>query len=159
MLLADVNSTAYEIVLSLHIIAVVIGFGGVALAGITARVALQHQGAAGGAVAEAGAKLVALAEYAIYLVPILGIGLVSMSGHAFGFGDPWISASFTLYVIALAIALAVIRPAMKRFAVAVADEGQAVEAEKLHKTLSIAGGVVNLIWVVVVFLMVLKPGA
>jgi uncharacterized membrane protein len=158
VLLATVNSTLYKIVFVLHILSVVIGFGGVALAGIYGRVALENIGPVGGAIARTNTKAVTVAEWAIFSVPVWGIFLIILSDEAFTFGQPWVSASFTLYIIGLALALAVLRPGTKKFDQAVADPARGAEAERLGKTLAIVGGVTNVLWIVVIFLMVFKPG-
>jgi uncharacterized membrane protein len=157
VLLAAEGSTGYDIVLALHILAVVMGFGGIALSGIHAKVALENLGPAGGAVAASARKAATVAEIFIFLVPILGIGLVMMSEDFYGFDEPWVSASFVLYLVGLGLGFGVLRPAAKRFEGAVAASN-ADEAKKLYSLQAMVGGIANLIWVVVIFLMVLKPG-
>jgi uncharacterized membrane protein len=158
VLLATVDSSLYKIVFAVHILAAIIGFGGVALNGIYARVALDNQGPTGGAIAGAIMKASDIASYAIYSVPVWGIFLVILSDKVYAFSQPWVSASFTLYIVVVALVLAVIRPAGRKFGEAVADPQRAAEAESLSKTLAIVGGVANLSWVVILFLMVFKPG-
>lgn len=163
MLLATYDSTGYNIVLAIHVLSVVIGFGGVALVGILTRAAVDQAGPVGGGIATATAKLIKVAEYAIFTVPLWGIALVVMSktgnGEAlYGFGTPWVSASFTLYLLALAISLGFLRPATARFTTLTADAGTRTEAAALGRQIAAASGVANLLWIVVLFLMVLKPG-
>jgi len=158
MLLADVGSVPYKIVYVLHIVAVVVGFGGVVLSGIATRTALERKGPEGGAIAAANSRTAAVAAYSLYSVPVWGIFLIILSDDQFTFAQPWVSASFTLFIVGVALMLGVLRPAMKRFDVAVADPAKAEEAEKLGTMLAVAGGVVSLIWVVIVVLMVFKPG-
>lgn len=157
-MLAAISSTGYEIVKTLHVLTAIIGFGTLALQGVAARAALDNKGPAGGLVARTSTKISSIAEVAILLVPVFGIALVFMSGDVYRFEQPWLSASFVLYLIGLGLGLGVIRPAAKRFDAAVGDPAQAEEAERLGKTLAIVSGIANLLWVVVLFLMVLKPG-
>jgi hypothetical protein len=158
VLLATVTSTAYKLVFVLHILSVVIGFGTVALAGIHARVALDNVGPVGGAIARASTKAITVAEWFIFSVPVWGILLIVLSDKVFTFSQAWVSASFLLYLIGLGLALGFLRPGTKKFDVAVGDPARAEEAEKLGKSLAIVGGITNLLWVVVIFLMVFKPG-
>src|SRR4029077_5529090 len=73
MLLATIVSTPYKIVLVLHILAAIIGFGSVLLNGVYASEARKRPGPEGGAIADANYRVsFGIAMYVIYAIPVLG---------------------------------------------------------------------------------------
>ena len=169
-----VDSTAYDIVKVLHLLAVIVGFGTVALNGIRGAQAKKRPGPGGLAIGESGHVVNAVAEYFIYAVPVFGLGLVFMSDDVWSFGQLWVWLSLLLYVVGISVSHAVLIPAEKRMNVlagelvaagpppAGAPAGgpppQVVEMEGLEKKLAAAGTFLNLLVVVLVTLMVFKPG-
>ena len=85
-----ITSTAYRIVLLLHILCAIVGFGTVFLNGIYGAQAKKRPGPGGLAIQEANLFVSHVAEYVIYAVFILGIGLVSMSDDAWKFSQTWV---------------------------------------------------------------------
>ncbi|MHB8340332.1 MAG: DUF2269 family protein [Mycobacteriales bacterium] len=88
------------------------------------------------------------------VVFLLGLGLVRK--HGVGFNQFWLAASMTLFVVALGLI----------FAVVVRDQGKAVtlleagEPAAVHAgRIAAASGAAALMWVVIVFLMVYRPGS
>ena len=79
MLLASINSGAFKFVLLLHLLAVIIGIGGVFLLGLYGREAERLKGTEGQAVSETAVKVGDIAEYFIYAIPVFGIILLFMS--------------------------------------------------------------------------------
>src|SRR3712207_4335303 len=110
------NSGIYKFVLVLHLVAVVVGFGSVMLNGVYAARAKKAGGREGVAIAEANTFVSdRVAELFIYAVPILGILLIFLSEESGGvrqweFDQKWISFSFLLYLIGIALSHAVLRP-------------------------------------------------
>src|SRR4051794_9886967 len=107
MLLAAVNSTAFKLVLFLHLMAAIIGIGGVFLGGLYGRESERRKGVEGKAVAEAAYKVGGVAEYFIYAIPVFGIALLFISttngNHVYWWDQTWVSLSLLLYVAALGI--------------------------------------------------------
>ena len=156
-----VGSDLYDLVLVLHILAVIIGFGGTFIAGFYGAAGARLPGREGLAVAETTMKVTSLAPtMAIYTVPILGILLILLSDDTWQFSDTWISLSFLLYAAILVLALTVQVPNIRRMIeLRRGDEGvQATEVERRAKTAGVVSGILNLLWVAVLFLMVFKPG-
>ena len=178
MLISAVGSSAYKFVLLLHILAVIVGFGSVVLNGLYASRAKRALGTpAGSALAEANAAVTwKVAEYVIYSVFIFGFILVFLSGkvggkYFYGFQKPWVGAAMGLYIVGLAIAHAVLRPADKKMRAIASSlsgsgeggspaDGPALSAQydTLYTRAAAAGGVLNVIIAVIVYLMVFKPG-
>ena len=99
------------------------------------------------------ARTVRIYGYASVLVALLGMGLVRPQWHA-KFSYPWVWISLLLYLVALALSLAVLAPSLRRAADRLTGGGDAsAEAAKAAG----AGGLVALIFAVIVFLMVYRP--
>lgn len=150
-ILAEVGSGLYDTVLVLHILAVVVGFGAIALSGLAA-------GRAGGGSEEAAVVrshwTVARgwAMWAVYAVFLLGALLVVLSDEAWSFGDPWLSASMGLYILGIGAFHALLAPARKALA---SPSGDAVAA---GRRLALGTAVLDVVLVVNLALMVYKPG-
>ena len=168
-----VGSTGYKVVFVLHMLAVIVGFGTVVLNGIRGAEAKKRPGPGGLAIGESGFKVNSIAEYFIYAVPVFGIGLVLMSDGTWGFGQTWVWLTLVLYVVGIGVSHAVLIPSEKRMNVLAAElvaagppagapaggpPPQVVEMEGLEKKLAAAGTFLNVLMVVVVILMVVKPG-
>jgi uncharacterized membrane protein len=103
-------------------------------------------------------------------VPILGILLIVTSDEVWKFDQKWISFSFLLYIIGIALSHAVLRPTVKKLNTLTAQLAAAgpmpsaggpppevAEVEALGKRAGAVGAVLNVIVVVVLALMVWKP--
>ncbi len=156
-----VDSDLYELVLVLHILAVIIGFGGMFIAGFYGNEARNRPGAEGLAVAETTLKVTGqIPTIAVCAVPILGILLILLSDDTFKFSEPWVSLSFVLYIVLMGLATGVQVPAIRKIVAlrAGAQGGMTAEMAALGKKAATVGAIVNLLWVVLLFLMVFKPG-
>jgi uncharacterized membrane protein len=165
------NSGIYKFLLVLHLVTVVVGFGGVMLNGVYAARAKRAGGREGVAIAEANTFVSdKVAELFIYAVPILGILLIVTSDEVWKFDQKWISFSFLLYIIGIALSHAVLRPTVKKLNTLTAQLAAAgpmpsaggpppevAEVEALGKRAGAVGAVLNVIVVVVIALMVWKP--
>ena len=157
-----VGEDLYNLVLVLHILAVIIGFGGMFIAGFYGNAAAKMPGREGLVVAETTLKVTSLAPtMAVYSVPILGILLILLSEDTWQFSDAWISLSFLLYIVLIALAVTVQVPNIRKMiALRSGAEGvKATEMEARARTVALVGGIVNLLWVVILLLMVFKPGS
>ena len=170
MLIAAYRDDAYNVVLVLHILTVVVGLGTVFLNGVYGAQIKAARGPEGLAIAEANLKVSKVAEWFIYAIPIFGIALVFMSDDVIEFDETWIWLSIVLYVVAMGISHGALYPAVKRMQVLMAEmiagpppvggpPPQAAEMEQLGKRVGAAGATLNLIVVVLIVLMVFKPGA
>jgi uncharacterized membrane protein len=160
------GSGAYKFVLLLHLVSVVVGLGGVMLNGVYAGLAAKGQGTEGIAVSEANFKVSNVAEKFIYAIPLFGIGLIFMSDDVWSFGQTWVWLSLVLYVLAIGISHSVLIPSHKRVNLLGRQlaEGNGGEAEMhevmaLGKKMAPAGAVLDVLAVVLIALMIWKPGA
>jgi len=157
-------SGPYKFFLVLHIVAVIAGIGTTVLNGIYGAKA-KAAGPNGGHIAKANFEVTTIAEKIIYLVPIFGIILVFLSDDAYQFDQFWIYGSLILFVIALGIAHGVMIPSTKRMLDVGAKLGSGqggpadgAEMEALGKRLAMGGMTLNLLIVIIVVLMIWKPG-
>ena len=150
-----VYSGAYAVVLALHLVTVVFIIGPIALATpLSARAA--RAGEAGAlrdhARTTRGYTIASLATVTVGS-SMIGLGDV---GDQWSFGQAWVSASYALWLVAVALLLAVVVPAQKAAGDAIA-EGRDGGAHAGR--ISAAGGAAALAFTVIIVLMVLKPGA
>ncbi|MCU1458188.1 MAG: hypothetical protein JWL73_2280 [Actinomycetia bacterium] len=165
MLAAGTNSGPYKLVLVLHLLASIVGFGAVMLNALYVRQAQRRPGPDGLAVLEANFAVSSVAEKVIYAVPVLGLALVGMSDKAWKFSQLWVWLSLVLFVVALGIVHAIVIPSEKKVMALLrrqidgdADPSIASELEANGKKRDIAGPILAILLVVIVFLMVWKPG-
>jgi hypothetical protein len=158
--------TGYQLLLTLHLLCVIGGFGFLAYSGLTLVVG-RHRGAALGTLLVTQ-QVSGLAELLVYGAFLFGIGAVG-SDKAWGFGQTWVAVALALYVADIGILHAVIKKSQREY-VALARKLAAVESpvpgrppevgriEHLERRISLGWGAFNVLAVVVVFLMVFKPG-
>jgi uncharacterized membrane protein len=166
------NSGLYKILLLLHILSVVVGLGAVTLNGLYGNQAKLRRGAEGLAIAEATDFVTRVATYVIYLIPVFGILLVMASDKAWKFSQTWIGLSFVLYIAALGISHGVMRPTyrrmlelMRELAAGPPPAGatggpppQVIELEAKGRRMAMGGGALNVLLVLLIALMIWKPG-
>jgi hypothetical protein len=158
-------SGPYKFFLVLHLLAVIAGIGSTVLNGLYGAKA-KAAGPNGGHIGRANLEVTVVAEKIIYLIPIFGIILVAISpGDIWGFDQFWIWGSLVLYLVALGIAHGVMMPSSKRMLELGGKMGSGqggpadvAEMEMLGKRLAAGGMTLNLLVVVLVALMVWKPG-
>ena len=102
---------------------------------------------------------------------MLGIVLVLMSEDVFAFSQAWISLSFLLYIVAIGLLHGLHLPTVRRINALLkelaagtgaagggGEPAQVAELDNLGKKAGMVGGAMNLITVLIVVLMVFKPG-
>ena len=175
VILADINSGTYKFVLVLHILAAIVGFGGVFLNALYGQQAKARRGREGLAIAQSNYLVSNVAEFVIYAVFIFGILLVLLSDDAWTFGQFWIWSSMALFIIGLGVAHGVLRPNVRRMNFLMAELAemgsppmgsapggpppQVAELEERGQRVGFAGGFLNILVVLILFLMIWKPGA
>lgn len=149
-----VYSGAYAVVLVLHLLTVAFVVGPLALAPPLAARAAR----AGRADALRDHRRTTRGyAFASVVTVVLGSAMVGLGGigDQWSFGQAWVSASFALWLAAVALLLAVVVPAQDRALEALAGGG---DAGAHAGRISAAGGAAALALAVVIALMVLKPG-
>ncbi len=166
------GSGLYKFVLVLHLLAAIVGFGNLFLAGVFGVKARARGGTEGLAISEALADVSEhWTMWFIYAVPILGIILITLSHDAWKFSQMWISLSFLLYIAAVGLTHGLLFPTVRRMnglaaemvagGPAAGGDGpppQVTELDALGTRAAAVGAAINLLVVVTLFLMVWKPG-
>jgi uncharacterized membrane protein len=109
-----VGSGAYDTVMVLHVMCVIIGFGGVFLNGIYGSEAKRRRGREGLAVFEATERVGKVAEVFILAVPVFGIALILMSHSQWRFSQAWVVAALAIYGTALVLSFGFHLPNLRR---------------------------------------------
>lgn len=174
MILASLkqNDTAYMVLVFVHILTVIVGFGSTFVYPLTGNYASKHPGPEGKGISNAnqfaGSRLT---EPFIYAAGVLGVVLVMVG--PFDFADGWVSASLLLYVAALGFSHFVHLPNVKKMDDLVNELAamgpppgaggggpaggpppQAVELADRGKAAARNGGILHLAFAVILVLMV-----
>lgn len=167
-------STGYDIVKSLHILAAIIGFGAVFFNALYGFKAKEKRGAEAAFLAHTVYDMSKIAEYFIYAVFILGFAALGMSDDAWKFSQTWVWLSVLLYLVGIGLSHAIVIPNARAMnalldelaagpppAGAGAPAGgpppQALELEERGKRQAMVSMILDVLLVVIVFLMVMKP--
>lgn len=166
-----IGSGAYNFLFLLHIAFAIVGFGAVLLNGVYAREAKARPGPGGLAIVEANHRVSNLGEKFIWLVPVWGFGLIGLSDGVWTFGQTWVILSLVLYGIALAVATFVMFPTHKAQIGLLREmaagpppaEGsgpppQVATLEANGKKLAMGGSFNSVLLVLIIALMIWKPG-
>lgn len=165
-----IGSTAYNVLLLLHIGAAIVGFGAILLNGVYGAEIRKRRGTEGLAIAEANHRVSNIGQMLIYAVPLFGFGLIGMSDGVWGYGQTWVVLSLVLYAIGLTVALTVLKPTakaqiglMKELTAggppaAGGPPPQAAQLEANGKKLAMAGMFNSIVLLVILGLMIWKPG-
>jgi uncharacterized membrane protein len=163
----------YDFLLWAHILCAIVGFGGVLLNALYGAEAKKRPGPGGLAISEANKRVSDIAEYFIYAVFVFGFGLIGVSDSVWELSQTWIWLSIVLFIVALGISHGVMMPTAKKM-IALQQEmvaagpppadappgppPQVAEMEVLGKKLGTFGPVLHVLFLVILYLMVFKPG-
>jgi len=154
--LLPVDTFANKLLLLLHIVSIVVAFApGFVLPGLHRRLATDGKGSERILAGAAAANDLRVHGPALVLAGIFGGGLVGLSkpeGAAegvFQFSQPWVSVALLLWFIMLGVVFGLLLPAQKKVAAGDAS------AEKL---VSMGGGILHLLLLLMVIDMIWKPG-
>jgi uncharacterized membrane protein len=163
------DDTGYRVVLVLHILCAIVGFGAVTLNGIYAAQVRSRRGPEAVAIAEANYQASKVGMYFVYAVIVLGFALVGMSDKAWKFGQTWVWLAIVLWVAAVGLAHGAIVPREKKV-IALLREGPVAgggpgaasasdgQVEALMRQVSLFGLLYVAAVVAILCLMVWKPG-
>ena len=147
-----------KLVFALHLLFAIFAIGPLVHAATTAGRGVRT---GDGAATASSARMLKIYSYTSVLVVIAGMALMSMDDpddktRKIGeFSQTWIWLSVVLWLAAIAIVLAVIVPTLNKATALIEQQGSVVT---LTARVAASGGVVGLIFAVIVFLMVYQPG-
>jgi uncharacterized membrane protein len=172
-ILATYRNGVYDFVLLLHIMCAIIGFGAVFLNGLYAQEIRKRPGPEGLAVFEANFRVSKIGEYFIYAVFVLGFGVLALAKvgdeNIFKFSQTWVWLSVVLYIVGIGISHGVLWPSVKKMGALMREmiaggppvggpPPQVGQLQELGKKVGAAGATLNVLLVVIVGLMIWKPG-
>jgi hypothetical protein len=174
---APVDRTAYDVFVGLHVASAIVGFGAVALSGVyggNARHA-QRVEARDEALEELRRYFASPGwmELLVVAVPFFGAAALVVGPRSEGVGQAWVLAGLGLWSLATLLLLAVVRPAEERLGRAVAavvrsaasgeaaggDQAAGSRLRSAGVTLQWAAAAMDLIFLVALVVMVIKPGS
>lgn len=141
------NTFGYKLLLLLHLLSVVIGFGPYFLNGL-----LHRREGDGRAVGSGIYQVSTASQFAIYGVLIFGGALVGASNKKVDFSDWWVPVAIVIWVATVGVLHGMILPAQRKLRDGVGD------GPALARQLSMAYGIINVLVIVAVVLMVWEPG-
>jgi uncharacterized membrane protein len=146
LVLAEIGSTPYKVMLLLHVLLVVVGFAPAWLSPVLVRLTANGDRAAGEALE------VSILRYSLgglAAAGILGFGLAGMSDKVFKMSQTWLSIAIVLWLAQLVMIFFFARPAIKAF-----TAGDASARGRI----GMATGITHLLLLVMLYLMIFKPG-
>jgi uncharacterized membrane protein len=151
---AELNSTPYKIMLLIHILGAIVAFGAAFVNPLVYR--LTAKAGAGAAVAAAQARAITRVTLpAMLITGLIGFGISGMSKIPgtdelqFRVSQGWISAAVALWIVQVALYFFVILPGERKVA-----SGEEAAASRV----SAATGASHLLLLVILYLMIWKPG-
>jgi hypothetical protein len=166
-------STAYRVLLLAHLLCVIGGFGTLAYNGLFLSLA-RRRGAGGVTALEINRQVSGLAELLVYGTFLFGIAAVATSRSTWKFSQGWVSAAFALFIVDVGVLHGVIKRSQREY-LALSERlvltssppgpaagprsAEGLRLTALEKRISLGWGLFNLIVIVVVYLMVFRPGA
>lgn len=146
---ARVGSGVYNVLLILHLLSIVVAFAPAVIHPLVAARLAGDEGALRRFAGAISTNTRTVHLPALLLVGLLGFALVGMSGDAFKFSDPWVAISALLWLVIGGVMSALVLPGELGLAA-----GEAGAAEKVR----LGGGIATVLFLVVLCLMVVKPG-
>jgi hypothetical protein len=153
------HPAAYDILVGLHVLFAVIGFGAVAISGAYGAIG-RHAGSAQARPRSAEEVRRYFAspsslEYLLLVAPVFGVAAMAVRPGGSQFDHFWAVAGMVIWVAAGGLLTAVVRPAERRIRAA-GDDLAPVAADA--RRLMWAAAASDLLFVVALFLMVTQPG-
>ena len=148
-------SGGYAVVLVLHLLTVAFVVGPSAVAGL---VSARHARAGRGEALRDASRTTRLYTLATVLTVLLGTAMIGLGdvGGQWEMGQLWVSASYALWIVAVALTLGLVVPNQTKAATAI-DDGK--DGGAYAGRIAAGAGLAVLAWSAIIVLMVVKPGA
>jgi hypothetical protein len=144
----------YDVLVALHVVSAVIGFGAVALSGIYGATARHAEKPDSGEEIARYFRSPGRAEWLILAVPILGAAALGARPEGADFGALWVVTALVLWATAAALLLGAVRPAERRIRAA---SGRADATAAAGRRLMWAAVASDVLFVAALVLMVGQP--
>lgn len=162
-MIAVIGDDLYNLFFVIHIMAITAAFGPAFAYSVLVRKASTEGGKTGAALASISPILNKRYSFpALITAALAGVGLIVSSEKAYTFDKPWVSASFTIVLVLALLLWFVIGPALRRLEAVLStdanDQKSQDEVRAARVTASMATGIFHLGFLILIFLMVWKPG-
>ena len=149
----------YDLLLVAHVLCAVIGFSALLATGAYARAVRASEDPFG------SEQLLRyfrpghnLASFALYLVPLFGLGLILRAGHGI-WSKPFVGIGLGIWLVAVGLATSTLLPAERAISNALGgDRTAAEELDSLCRRCEKAAGAIGLCFVGALFVMIIQPG-
>ena len=167
MEIADIRF--YDVVLAVHIIAVVLGFGptfGYAIMAVVAGRTDPRSVPYMTRVVERTDRLLVIPM--MFVILAAGLYLVLSDDGPYDFGTGWLDGTFGILIVLIGLQFFFFGPTTRKQRelaerdIAAAGDGEvtfAADTEAVNKRLGMVGGIAGLLVLVAIFMMTVKPGA
>jgi uncharacterized membrane protein len=150
------RNAAYDLVLLAHVLAALVGFGAVAVAGAYA-MALRRSGAASESVRRYYRPGVNWVGRVLFLVPVFGVALMAMSQGDWSFSDGWINIGLALWAVVAVVAEMALWPEERRIQAAVADPSVGAGLRTRCLRVEATASMLSAVLIAATVVMVAKP--
>ncbi|MGO8870286.1 MAG: DUF2269 family protein [Acidimicrobiales bacterium] len=156
LIAAHARDAPYDIVLLAHVLAALVGFGTIVVAGVCA-LALRQRGPSTESLRRYYRPGINWTGRILFLVPVLGIALILMSQGDWSFSDAWVTIGLMLWAAVALTAEMVLWPAERRLQTAVGDPASTPDLRKRCAAVAAVAGLLALLQVAAAVVMVAKP--
>jgi hypothetical protein len=159
----------YHLLVLLHIICAVGGFGGIVYRAFVLDLARRRGDAATAGILSVYGQISTVAEVLIYGTGIFGVAAIAAGGHHAYFHRVWVLAAVAVFVVMVGLLHAMVRPAERRYRAALLELAQSpavapparppqlAEMDGLRRRVGAGMGLFNLCLLGALYLMVFKP--
>lgn len=148
------TSTAYKLLLLLHILSAIIAFGPWFLNGLFPSFALKRSQTEGQAINTVNLNVSTFTQFAMYGVVVFGFGLLGAKtkGAPVSMSKPWVGIALVVWIAIVGVLHGLILPAQRGLKDGTGDR------EALTRRQSLGAAAIEVLVVVAVYLMVFRPG-
>lgn len=161
--------TGFKVLVVLHVLCVIGGFGAVAYNGLYMSLAQQRPEGGTSAVLDVNRLVSGMAEILIYAALLFGIGAVGASHSDIKFSDAWVSAALGVYFALIGVMHGWIRPNQRRHLEVVrrletpspataTRQGDAILLKSLERKVGFGWAAFNILVIGAIYLMIFQPG-
>ncbi|HEY3810376.1 MAG TPA: DUF2269 family protein [Acidimicrobiales bacterium] len=145
----------YDVLVALHVVSAVAGFGAVAISGVYGSIARRPERPGAPEETRRYFQSPGRAEWLVLAVPVLGAAALGARPAGADFGQAWVIAAAVVWLAAAALLLGAVRPAEAEIRTAnAAGESAPAAGRRLMWTAAAS----DLLFVVALVLMVGQPG-
>jgi hypothetical protein len=148
-------SGVYAVVLALHLLTVAFVVGP---SSVAAMASARHARTGQAQALRDASRTTRNYSLATLLTVLLGTAMVGLTeiGDQWEMSQLWVSASYALWIVALALLLGLVVPTQRKAAAAIEEGG---DGASFAGRIAAGAGLASLAWTAIIVLMVAKPGA